>query len=143
MGNNLVKVIFGLGSNLGNKEENILNAISILTKKLDIKDVTNSDFFYSNALLLPNSPPSWNIPFANSCMSGKINFIHPLFILSTIKSIEAELGRDFKAPKWSPRIIDIDIIKYGNISFFSKNLTIPHKEFQNRDFVKTPLEQIS
>lgn len=63
-------------------------------------------------------------------------------IFAAIKDIEAKMGRNLSAPQWSPRIIDIDIILYDNISYQDDKITIPHREMHNRLFVMKPLCEI-
>lgn len=134
----MVRVIIGLGSNLGNKEQNILNAID----KMDfLGNIKKSDFFYSEALLLKDSDPSWNIPYVNAAVSGDAN-LSPEELLKALKSIESNMGRDLEAPRFSPRIIDLDILFYGNQSILLKNIVIPHFDFYNREFAYAPVKQI-
>jgi len=59
-----------------------------------------------------------------------------------LKTIEIEMGRE-KTEKWGPRIIDLDIILYGDIQIDSDQLKIPHPDFRNRDFVLRPLKEIA
>ncbi len=56
-------------------------------------------------------------------------------MLLELKAIEKRLGRNFKAKKWAPRTIDLDILSYNNQIISQDNLTIPHKEFFNRPFL--------
>lgn len=134
----MVRVIIGLGSNLGNKEQNILNAIE---KMAFLGNSKKSDFFYSEALLLKDSDPAWNIPYVNAAVSGDTN-LSPEDLLKELKNIENDMGRDLNAPKFSPRIIDLDILFYGNKSILLKNITIPHFDFYNREFAYAPVRQI-
>ena len=53
------------------------------------------------------------------------------------------MGRDFSAPRWSPRIIDIDIITYNNLIHSNKNLQIPHAQMHKRQFVMKPVCELA
>ena len=53
------------------------------------------------------------------------------------------MGRDFSAPRWSPRIIDIDIITYNNLVYSNNNLEIPHAQMHKRQFVMKPICEIA
>src|SRR5690606_6927900 len=76
-------------------------------------------------------------------LAGKFKTsLSPKELLKFLKETEIYLGRT-KNLKWGPRIIDIDILFYGNSIVREKNLTIPHKEIQNRIFILQPLNEIS
>ncbi|MDR0968775.1 MAG: dihydropteroate synthase [Holosporaceae bacterium] len=124
-------IYLALGSNIGNRFENLRTAISKLSEfftceKLSI--VTETE-----ALLLPDSPSDWNMPFLNMAICGHTDF-YPFALLDRLKIVEKEMGRDLNAPKWSPRVIDIDIVAHGDEITNTEWLTIPHKEIKNRDF---------
>lgn len=132
-------VYLALGSNLGDRLKNINKAIDLLSdNKVDIVSV--SPIYKTPALLLKKSPDAWNIPFLNCVIKCDCD-LEPAELLDIIKNIEAELGRDF-SKKWSPRIIDIDILFYKDKIINSERLTIPHKEISNRNFVLDPLSFI-
>jgi 7,8-dihydro-6-hydroxymethylpterin-pyrophosphokinase len=61
--------------------------------------------------------------------------------LACLKDIEEELGRDFGEIRNGPRVIDLDILFYENLSFTSETLTIPHALMQERLFVLQPLAE--
>ena len=137
-------IFFALGSNLGDRKDNIDKAISMLEQKLQIEIITISDIFVNNALLLEGSPPEWNLEFYNIVIKARINLdrFSPLEIITIIKKIENNLDR-VNISRWSPRTIDIDILIIENIKIMQGEiLTIPHKELHNRDFFLIPLNQI-
>ena len=133
------EVVLLLGSNIGDKKENILSALyhieneagKILIKSefLQTKPVEFASFnnFYNFALIL------------NTHLS-------PIQLLFTIKRIEKKMGRDKDSKsigKYEDRIIDIDIVKYSNIVFKCDQLEIPHlKHMYERDFSKKLLEDL-
>jgi 2-amino-4-hydroxy-6-hydroxymethyldihydropteridine diphosphokinase/dihydropteroate synthase len=70
-------------------------------------------------------------------MIAEINTsLPPIDLLQWIKTIEKKLGRNMDAQPWSPRIIDIDILFYGNLKMKTDSLTIPHSELKKRDFLQ-------
>lgn len=133
------EVCLSLGSNLGNRIKNLQQALSCIKSFFLIRKI--SHIIETKALLLPDSAKDWNIPYCNMVVRGETN-LSPQELLVQIKKVEENLGRDLKAPRWSPRIIDIDIIYYENIYINNELLNIPHKEIKNRDFLQYLLREI-
>lgn len=140
----LNKIIFGIGSNLGDRELFLQKAKDELIKRLNLKNPKSSTILQNKALLLPDSPKSWDIDFFNIAFSADLDLktYPPLEILKIIKEIEQNLGRIDRG-KWSPREIDIDILAIDDLSFnFEEKLQIPHKELFNRDFFINKFQEI-
>jgi 2-amino-4-hydroxy-6-hydroxymethyldihydropteridine diphosphokinase/dihydropteroate synthase len=133
-------VYLALGSNLGNRFANFRNALRELSSFFDLKLMTH--IIETDALLLENSPSNWNIPYFNMMIAGT-TVCSSIELLEKLKKVEKKLGRDLNSPRWSPRIIDIDIISYYDQEIRSDHLTIPHKEIKNRDFIQYLLEEIA
>ncbi|WP_029523202.1 2-amino-4-hydroxy-6-hydroxymethyldihydropteridine diphosphokinase [Persephonella sp. KM09-Lau-8] len=124
------KIFLALGSNIGNRQENINQAIKFLsTKILDIKQAT---IYESKAIGYENQPD-----FLNTAISGYTD-LSPEELLKFIKQVEEQTGR-IKRFRWGPREIDIDILFYGNLVLEKENLIIPHPRIHERDFVLKPL----
>lgn len=125
----------GIGSNLGNREENCENAISHLAKK-GIKVLKRSSFYETEP---------WGIKdqrkFINMAVETE-TVLTPVELLKTLKAIETELGRQ-KDIHWGPRIIDLDILLYDNLLIKTENLEIPHPGIKDRGFVLKPLSEIA
>ena len=66
----------------------------------------------------------------------------PHALLDEIHAIEAECGR-VRDRRWDDRTLDIDIVFFGDKRINDETLTVPHRDYQNRDFVKIPLKQIA
>jgi 2-amino-4-hydroxy-6-hydroxymethyldihydropteridine diphosphokinase len=133
-------LIFGLGTNLGNREENLQSAEDLLSKDFG-KVLTKSSIYFSEALVKENSPEHYkSLPFLNSAIAFNC-VLEPLQVLTKIKEIEKKLGRK-ESEKWSPRIIDIDILLYEGKSCVLETINIPHKEIIKRDFVLLPLIEV-
>lgn len=130
-------IYLALGSNLGNRFENLRRAIAELKQVFRMEKI--SHVIETEALLLPDSPASWNLPYLNMMVAGDTD-LSPHELLRFIKRTEEKLGRDMKASRWSPRIIDIDIVMYHDRRLLTDELTIPHIQIENRDFWKYLLE---
>lgn len=135
------KIIFGLGSNLGNRALHLQNAEKLLIKNLELNNLKTSKILENKALLKENAPKEWNVDFFNIAISAKINLekFSPLEILAIIKKIEKEIGRSNQDKLWAPREIDIDILAIDDLVInFGDKLQIPHKSLLERDFfIKT------
>jgi 2-amino-4-hydroxy-6-hydroxymethyldihydropteridine diphosphokinase len=138
------RIIFGLGSNLGDRNFYLDEAVKSLTKSLFLTNSKRSNIFKNPALLLPNSPPQWNLEFFNIAFSADIDLqkFDPEKILETVKKIEKDLGRK-EGQKWAPRQIDIDILAIENLKIkIADKLIVPHYDLLNRDFFVKTIEEI-
>ena len=127
-------IYISLGSNLGNRINNLWLAVNLLTKRC-LRDVSCSIVLETEAILPEGVPVTWNKPFLNMIISGKTN-LSPKELLQALKVIEGDVGRTHIYEKWAPRIIDLDILLYGGLQIDEPNLTIPHPELNNRNFLQ-------
>ncbi len=129
-------VIFSLGSNIGNKVNHINSALDALHANQAI-ELEKASAFYKT--------PPWGIEeqdwFVNICAKGKTS-LEAENLLAVIQKIEKELGRE-KTIRWGPRLIDIDILFFGDRKIEKQHLTIPHKSIVERAFVLIPLKDIA
>ena len=141
----MYKYFLALGSNIGEIDKNIDNAIKQL-KNIGCKIIKIAPFYHTKPLLPPNADESYNKIFCNTAVEVETNF-EPFEMLHEIKQIETIIGREPIHKLWSPRIIDIDILyceKQGlPVIITTAELTIPHKELFNRAFVLDPLSHIA
>jgi 2-amino-4-hydroxy-6-hydroxymethyldihydropteridine diphosphokinase len=79
--------------------------------------------------------------FVNACALARTN-LKPEALLDRVKKLEVELGRE-PGERWGPRVIDIDLIAYGDVALKTERLTLPHPELFNRAFVLAPLAEIA
>ena len=79
--------------------------------------------------------------FVNACALGRAS-LKPEELLERLKTLEVELGRA-PAERWGPRVIDIDLIAYDDMTLKTERLTLPHPELFNRAFVLVPLAEIA
>ena len=127
-------VFLGLGSNIGNKEDNINKALAVISELYIVKKI--SHLYVTEPV--GNIKQEW---FLN-CVVEIQTDVDPKKLLSAVKSIERKLGRK-KTVQNGPRIIDIDILFYGDHILKTKNLVIPHPSIQDRLFVLQPMMDIT
>jgi 2-amino-4-hydroxy-6-hydroxymethyldihydropteridine diphosphokinase len=125
----------GLGSNLGDRQENIEKARVLLSTQVEI--TAFSGYWESKARYVEDQPD-----FINAVLRGHTD-LSPHALLGFINQIEVALGRDRSSyvPK-GPRTIDIDILLYGTAILTEADLIIPHPGMKERKFVLLPLMQI-
>jgi 2-amino-4-hydroxy-6-hydroxymethyldihydropteridine diphosphokinase len=128
------KVLLSLGSNIGNKIENINKTIRRIS---EICKVEKTSSFYETEPF-GNPHQDW---FINIAAIIETDFPAEI-LLFLFKTIEFEIGRR-KAEIWTERLIDIDILLYENTFIELKNLTIPHKFLHERSFVLIPATEIA
>lgn len=128
-------VLLLLGSNLGDKCQNLSSASQLIAE--NIGKITRQSSIYETAAWGKTDQPI----FYNQAIEIS-TILPPETLLSELKKIEQKTGRT-QAEKWSARIIDIDIIFYENVIYQSETLTIPHAFMQERNFVLAPLNEIA
>jgi 2-amino-4-hydroxy-6-hydroxymethyldihydropteridine diphosphokinase len=127
------EAVLGLGTNLGNKLENLRNAVSAIKRLSKTQLIQVSGIYETKPFEVPDKQQN----FYNCCL--KINTdLSPLTLLGACLGIEASLGR-VRTFKNASRIIDIDLLLYNDIKINTEELTLPHKEILKRDFVLIPL----
>tara|TARA_B100000427_G_scaffold84814_1_gene69458 strand:- start:2119 stop:2595 length:477 start_codon:yes stop_codon:yes gene_type:complete len=133
---NYSKVYLSVGTNLGNRENNISNCIDYLEKISEIKNISK---IYET---IPYKVQTEQSDFLNLAL--EINFFESAEnLLIEINKIEKELGRVRSSIRNEPREIDIDIIFFGNQIINKKDLVVPHPRFRERLFVLEPLNDIA
>ena len=129
-------VSLSLGSNLGNKPDNIQKAIESI--QLNVGHIIKKSSVFESE---PWGFDSIN-QFLNCCCIIETKY-SPVKLLDQLKKIENEMGRSNNKKGYNDRIIDIDIIFYGSEVIQTDNLIIPHPHFHKRNFVLNPLSEIS
>jgi 2-amino-4-hydroxy-6-hydroxymethyldihydropteridine diphosphokinase / dihydropteroate synthase len=135
-----VFALIGLGSNLGDTANNLRRAVGALRNLKNTRTLALSPFYESKALLLPDSPPDWQLPFLNTVALLSTE-LEPVLLLSELKKIESNFGR-CSIGRYAPRPIDLDILFYDSSELISSELCIPHPEIGNRPFVYLPLKDL-
>ncbi len=124
--------VLGLGSNLGDRESNLAAAITSLGIYNDISDINSASFYVSEPLYETNQPK-----FLNTVISCNTEF-SAFQLLDAVQHTELLLGRPKERRENQPRIIDIDILCYGEVFIETDELIIPHPDIVNRKFVLYP-----
>lgn len=137
----MYECVLAIGTNLGHREQNIVCSLSEIYSTIASSFLCCSSIVETQALVPHHATVTWDIPFLNCVVAFRTKLI-PIQIFHQIKNIEQRMGRDLLAEKWSPRIIDIDIIMYDNTSYQDAKITIPHPEMHKRLFVIKPLCEI-
>jgi len=130
-------VYLALGSNLGNRRQNVLAAAALMQKIKGIKVGKISKLYETEPWGYKNQPK-----FINAAVEIKTE-LSPLQLFMILKGIEKKLGRKPQKIKWGPRIIDIDILLYGDRVIKTGRLEIPHPQMHRRIFVLRPLSEIA
>jgi len=133
----LATTYLSLGSNLGDREDNLHRAIEMISKRVG-KVTTVSSFLESEAVGFVSANKFIN------CAICVLTALTPFELLHTTQDIERALGRKKKSVNgiYSDRTIDIDILLYGDTKIDTDELKIPHPRMQERDFVLIPLKEI-
>lgn len=130
-------VYLGLGTNLGEKERNLNEAMLHINTETG-QVIRQSSFYHS----LPWGYASVN-HFLNAVILINTHFT-PEELLAELKTIERKMGRKAKTDdKYTDRIIDIDILLYENRIITAPGLVIPHPHIPLRDFVLIPFAEIA
>ena len=130
---NLNSIYLSLGSNIGDRTDNLAKAIVELSKKMKI--VKLSSIYETEPLLFENQNSFLNMVLEVDYKGS------PDQLLESIKIIENDMGRE-STFRYGPRLIDIDIIFFNNYEVNQDNLTIPHYDWKNRLFVIEPLYEV-
>ena len=125
----------GLGSNLGEREENLRQALALLSAEVNLEEV--SSIYETEPVGYKEQPL-----FLNLVCRIATN-LPPEELLHLVKDIETRMGRVPSGQINSPRPIDIDILFYDNKIMETPNLTIPHPHLKDRAFVLIPLNEIA
>lgn len=124
------KVYVGIGTNLGNREENIKVAIEMIE---EFSQVLNASNIYETKPYGKTDQPD----FLN-CVIEIDTTLNPEELLDKLLDTEAKMGR-IRTERWGPRIIDLDILFYGNLIVENERLILPHYDFENRMFFVQPM----
>jgi len=126
-------ILLGLGSNLGERFDNLTSAIKALTPEIMVQTI--SPTYETQPLYVTQQPEFLNL------LVRATTTLSPISLLDSIQALEVELGRK-PSVRFGPRIIDIDIIDYDSLILNLESLTIPHPRMHERLFVLRPLINI-
>jgi len=127
-------VFLALGTNLGDREANLSQARKEISS---IASIQKESSIYET--------PPWGVTdqpaFLNQVLAAETG-LSPLELLTTIKDIEIKMGR-LPSERYGPRLIDIDILLYGDTVLDTPTLTLPHPRMAERAFVLVPLLEVA
>lgn len=129
------RAAIGLGSNLGDSETTLNDALSKLDFISGIR-VEARSHLYQTAPIGPPQPD-----YLNACAILSTS-LDPVTLLHTLLKIEQQFGR-VRRERWGARTLDIDLLLYDNLILTLPNLQIPHPRMTDRAFVLIPLAEIA
>lgn len=129
-------IFLGLGSNLGDREQNIIAAIRRLDDHPQIIIQKVSSLYETEPVGFTDQPA-----FLNAAVSITTG-LEPLALLAVCLKIEKQLGR-IRTERWGPRTIDIDMLLYHGFIVEDSTLVLPHPRMEKRNFVLVPLGEIA
>lgn len=129
-------ILLGLGSNMGEREQNLLQALRLLDTEESVR-IKQVSFIYETA------------PFGVTDQADFLNMVarvetslSPGKLLDKCLEVETSMGR-IRTRHWGPRIIDIDLLIYNNVRQQDDILTLPHPGMEQRAFVLIPLRDVA
>jgi len=129
-----VIVYLALGSNLGDRRANLAAALARLREGVTVDAI--SSLYETEPAYVTEQPR-----FLNAVLRGRTT-IGPDELLAFVKEIERAQGR-VAGPRFGPRLVDIDLLLYGDTALTTPELTIPHPRMAERPFVLVPLAEIA
>ena len=130
------RIVLALGGNIGDKAASLRRALRAIAGEPEIELIRVSRLYRTAPW--GKTDQDW---FLNACALAWTS-LAPEALLERLKALEVELGR-VSGERWGPRLIDIDLIAYDDVSLKTSTLTLPHPEALNRPFVLVPLAEIA
>ncbi|TYP68032.1 2-amino-4-hydroxy-6-hydroxymethyldihydropteridine diphosphokinase [Paenibacillus methanolicus] len=124
-----------LGSNMGDRDQLLVQALNQLNDRPDIDVLRISGLYETDPVGYTDQPPFLNMAAALSTT------LAPVELLRVMLGIEAELGRK-RDIRWGPRTIDLDLLLYDDVRMDDQELTLPHPRMLERAFVLVPLRDV-
>ena len=134
----MARAYIALGGNVGDVRTTLTKAIAELCDGNHVTLLARSSDYET---------PPWGVteqpPFINACIAVESR-LSPRGLLDRIHEVERACGRDrHREERWGPRMIDIDILTYGDVTMDEERLTLPHPRLFERAFVLVPLAEIA
>ncbi|MGL4772922.1 MAG: 2-amino-4-hydroxy-6-hydroxymethyldihydropteridine diphosphokinase [Clostridium sp.] len=130
------EVYLSIGSNIGDKENNLREALSLIKENKYIEILKESSFIETEP---------WGFEEQDTFLNGAIKLttiLNPKELITFLLSVEEKMKRE-RILRWGPRIIDLDIIFYDDLVLEEEQLVIPHPRMEEREFVLKPLSEIA
>ncbi|MGO4111325.1 2-amino-4-hydroxy-6-hydroxymethyldihydropteridine diphosphokinase [Paenibacillus sp. YAF4_2] len=133
--NTIAQAYIALGSNLGDREELLRQAVERLKQQSGVQIVKVSGIYETDPVGYTDQPA-----FLNMAVSVKTS-LSPNELLHALFDAEQLLGR-IRDIRWGPRTIDLDLLLYGDVTMDDEELTLPHPRMMERAFVLVPLRDV-
>ena len=128
------RIYLGLGSNLGDRLANLAEAVRALEER-GVRTLRSSRVYETDAVGGPPQPR-----YLNAVIEVAAD-LEPAALLHACLEVEDQLGRE-RAERWGPRVIDVDLLTYGDREIDEPSLTLPHPRMHERAFVLVPLLEL-
>lgn len=125
----------GLGANLDDRVGRLRLALGKLRETLD--DLRVSSVYETAPMHIENQPD-----YLNACCVGRTR-LAPRRLLSVLKGIERQLGRRADGRRYGARVVDLDLLLYGELVLEEEELVVPHPRLRERAFVLVPLAELA
>lgn len=125
-----------LGSNMGNREEHLRQALMALRNHPHCVLELVSPVYQTAAWGKTGQPDFYN------CVAGIRTSLSAEALLDVLLEVERSLGRE-RLERWGPRTIDLDLLLYGTLQLTTNRLVVPHPELHRRRFVLVPLADVA
>lgn len=132
-----IPAFVALGSNLGDPVRQVRDAMDALARMEGSRLIARSPLFRS-APMGPRDQP-WYV----NAVTGLLTRREPLGLLDDLQALERESGRTRDGERWGPRILDLDLLLFGQQIIHERRLVIPHPGLTERNFVVYPLAHIA
>ncbi len=132
-------VFIGLGSNMQQPRQQLLDARCALEQHPQIALLAVSSLYQSRAMMLPGSQPQAD--YINGVIKLQTE-LTPEALLDVLQAIENQQGRE-RNERWGARTLDLDILLFDDLSLQTERLILPHTGIAERNFVLYPLQQIA
>ncbi len=136
--NPLVHAYIGIGANLGDPVTQVLNACTRLAGDIPSTSLVSRSRLYRNPPMGPQDQPDY--VNAVACVGTRLS---PRELLVELQRIEEAFGRSRDGTRWGPRLLDLDILLYGDTVIDEPGLHVPHPGTAERSFVLVPLQEVA
>lgn len=131
----MTRAYVGLGANLGNREETLQRAVSLLTAAEGVEVLAVSELSETDPVGVVDQPR-----FLNGAVAVETT-LSARGLLDALLAIEQSLGRE-RVERWGPRTIDLDLLLYGDEIVDEPGLRVPHPRLHERRFALEPLAEL-
>lgn len=131
-----VSCFLGLGANLGDRLRQLQRAVDLLAATPGVRVVAASRVYETEPVGGPPGQPD----YLNAVLRVETT-LSPRGLLEACLGVEAQMGRT-REVRWGPRVVDVDVLTYGDQEIDEPGLRVPHPRMRERPFVLTPLREL-